>query len=111
MLPNSQLYVQDYRYLPNLCELKTDAERCSGYPSLKYHYEKNTIYDNLKKDKKLQKTLRIINRAGMEPYFHQTGDLAGTELNGLTLFASVDEKIPNNFLDDISLFRAQTFLK
>ena len=110
MLPNSQLYGQTYRYLPDLCELKNDRDRCAGYHIVEDNVDRNTIYDAVKKEKNLQKTLYIIERAGMKPYFRQIGDLQGTELNGLTLFVSVDEKIPQSFIDDISLFRAKTFL-
>jgi len=110
MLPSSQLYTQDYRYLPNLCKLQNDADRCVGYPITKDIVDRNTIYDMLKKDTQLQKTVQIIDRSGLLKYFRQSGDLPGTDVNGITLFACVDEKIPQSFIDNISLFRSNTFL-
>lgn len=110
MLPNSQLYVQSYRHLPNLCSLKKGEERCSGNFIREDTADRNTIYDTIKKDNSLQKTLMLIEKAGMRPYFRQIGDLHGTELNGLTLFVCGDDKIPASFIDNISFFRAKTFL-
>lgn len=110
MLPNSQLYVQNYKYLPNLCALKNDADRCEEYQIYQDNVDRNTIYDNMKKDPALQKTINIIDIAGMKKYFRQIGNLEGTDHAGVTLFACVDEKIPQSFISDISLFRAKTFL-
>jgi hypothetical protein len=110
MLPNSQLYTQNYRYMPNVCQLQTVADRCYGYAISQDNVDRNTIYDNLKKDKQLQKTVQIMERAGLRQFFRQIGEFPGTDINGLTLFACVDEKIPQSFIDDISLFRAKTFL-
>lgn len=110
MLPNSQLYMQNYRCIPNLCDLKSSVERCAGYPIPEDTTDYNTVYDNIKKDTQLQKTLQIIEKAGMKKYFGQAGDLSGADTNGITMFACIDEKITQSFVDDVSLFRARTFL-
>ena len=111
MLPNSQLYVQSYRYLPNVCELKNTRERCLGYQTCVDNTDRNTIYDNIKNNPLFQKTFKIIEKSKMEKFYKQIGEnLEGAEYNNITLFVCLDEQIPDGFIDNISLFRAKTFL-
>jgi hypothetical protein len=99
MQPNSQLYVQSYRYLPSLCRQDEDEKPCVP--------NENTIYENIISDENLQKTAKIINKSGMVPRFRNK---QGPYDNGITLFVCNDDRIPQEFVDDVTLFRARVFI-
>lgn len=93
MAPNTQRYDYTYKYT-NLCKKEEEPDIIPG-----------TIFDLLQKDKRFTKTVQIIKTGLMNKVL--TNDPVR---NGFTLFVTEDENIPDSYMNNLDLFKAQTLI-
>lgn len=93
MAPNTQRYDYTYKYT-NLCEKENPTDDYTG-----------TIYELLQKDKRFTKTVQMIHTARMKNIFTRT-----SERNGLTFFVTEDENIPDHYMNNLDVFKAETLI-
>ena len=95
MSPNTQRYDYTYRYT-DLCK-KPLNETCDYT---------GTIYDVLEKDGRFTKTIKIINLGLLKNFL----TCVNQQKNGLTLFVTADENIPDFFMKDLDVFKAEILI-
>lgn len=95
MGPNTQRYDYTYRYT-NLCDKKTE-ETCDYT---------GTIYDVLKKDGRFTKTLKIIDLGLLKDFL----TCVNQRKNGLTLFVTEDKHIPDSFMKELDVLKAEILI-
>ena len=94
MAPNTQRYDYTYMYT-NLCNKERQAS-----PDIT-----GTIYDLLTRDKKFSKTVKMVNLANLQGVLTRYA-----ERSGLTMFVTEDKNIPDSFLADLDLFKAENVI-
>lgn len=93
MAPNTQRYDYTYKYT-DLCKKDNKTEDYTG-----------TILDMLQKDKRFTRTVQIINTGRVRD------ELAKSPFrNGYTLFVTEDENIPDTYMNNLDVFRAQNLI-
>jgi len=91
MAPNSQRYDYTYTYT-DLCNKKKIEET-----------DTDTIYDILKRNPRFSKTLKMIDMALLKNFLKSKGD-------GYTIFVTEDSNIPDEWMRDLDVFKAQNFI-
>jgi hypothetical protein len=93
MAPNTQRYDYTYTYT-NLCDKQKPTEDFTG-----------TIYDLLVKDNRFTKTVKIIDTGLLKNVL-----AIPPNRNGLTLFVTLDDNIPDHYMNSLDTFKAQTLI-
>jgi hypothetical protein len=96
MGPYTQRYDYTYRYT-DLCNKKPLFETCDYT---------GTIYDLLEKDKRFSKTIKIINMGLLKAYL----TCVNQQKSGLTLFVTEDKNIPDSFMNDLNVLKAEVLI-
>lgn len=93
MAPNTQRYDYTYKYT-DLCKKENAPEEYTG-----------TIFNLLEKDKRFTRTIQIIKTGRLKDELTKP-----PVRNGFTLFVTEDGNIPDHYMNNLDVFRAEVLI-